>query len=132
MNRLKIGVRLESFDLPLRRALTEASKLGVAGVQVDAVGLGRRLGTPLEVRLGEAFLEVLGEDGVAIDGDLELQPRDLLHVEIRDDGAGGARLDTGTGLLGLADRVAAFDGQIRVESQPGRGTLIAATLPARH
>jgi len=57
---------------------------------------------------------------------------DLLHVEIRDDGAGGARLDTGTGLLGLADRVAAFDGQIRVESQPGRGTLIAATLPARH
>jgi sugar phosphate isomerase/epimerase len=38
MNRLKIGVRLESFDLPLRRALTEASKLGVAGVQVDAVG----------------------------------------------------------------------------------------------
>jgi sugar phosphate isomerase/epimerase len=38
MNRLKIGIRLESLGLPLRRALAEASRLGVAGVQVDAVG----------------------------------------------------------------------------------------------
>lgn len=38
MNRLKIGIRLESLGLPLRRALTEAGRLGVAGVQVDAVG----------------------------------------------------------------------------------------------
>lgn len=38
MNRLKIGVRLESLGLPLRRALTAAGKLGVSGVQVDAVG----------------------------------------------------------------------------------------------
>lgn len=38
MNRAKIGVRLESFGLPLRRALAEARKLGVVGVQVDAAG----------------------------------------------------------------------------------------------
>ena len=38
MNRLKIGVRLESLGLPLRRALFEAGQLGVAGVQVDAAG----------------------------------------------------------------------------------------------
>jgi sugar phosphate isomerase/epimerase len=38
MNRLKIGVRLESLGLPLRRALGEAARLGVAGVQVDAAG----------------------------------------------------------------------------------------------
>jgi L-ribulose-5-phosphate 3-epimerase len=38
MNRLKIGLRLESLNLPLRRALTEAARLGVAGVQVDAAG----------------------------------------------------------------------------------------------
>jgi sugar phosphate isomerase/epimerase len=38
MNRLKLGVRLESLGLPLRRALQEAERLGVAGVQVDAVG----------------------------------------------------------------------------------------------
>jgi L-ribulose-5-phosphate 3-epimerase len=38
MNRLKIGIRLESFGLPLRRALAEAERLGVSGVQVDAIG----------------------------------------------------------------------------------------------
>jgi sugar phosphate isomerase/epimerase len=38
MNRLKIGVRLESLGLPLRRALEEADRMGVSGVQVDAVG----------------------------------------------------------------------------------------------
>src|SRR3954465_8968857 len=38
MNRLKIGVRLESLGLPLRRALQEVQRLGVTGVQVDAVG----------------------------------------------------------------------------------------------
>ncbi len=37
-NRLKLGIRLESLNLPLRRALAEAGRLGVAGVQVDAVG----------------------------------------------------------------------------------------------
>jgi sugar phosphate isomerase/epimerase len=38
MNRLKIGVRLESLGLPLRRALSEAGRMGVSGVQVDSVG----------------------------------------------------------------------------------------------
>jgi sugar phosphate isomerase/epimerase len=35
---MKIGVRLESMGLPFRRALLEAERLGVAGVQVDAMG----------------------------------------------------------------------------------------------
>ena len=38
MNRLKLGVRLESLGLNLRRALTEATRLGVPGVQVDSQG----------------------------------------------------------------------------------------------
>ena len=38
MNHHKIGVRLESLGLPLRRGLEAARRLGVAGVQVDAVG----------------------------------------------------------------------------------------------
>ena len=38
MSTLKIGVRLESLGLPLRRALSEAQRLGVGGVQVDATG----------------------------------------------------------------------------------------------
>jgi L-ribulose-5-phosphate 3-epimerase len=38
MNRLKIGIRLESLGLPLRRALQEVQRLGVTGVQADAAG----------------------------------------------------------------------------------------------
>jgi L-ribulose-5-phosphate 3-epimerase len=38
MNKLTIGVRLKSLGLPLRRALQEAQRLGVTGVQVDAAG----------------------------------------------------------------------------------------------
>jgi sugar phosphate isomerase/epimerase len=38
MNRLTIGIRLESLGLPLRKALNEANRLGVTGVQVDAAG----------------------------------------------------------------------------------------------
>jgi len=51
-----------------------------------------------------------------------------LRVHVRDDGVGGARAD-GTGLLGLNDRVAALGGQLEIESPPGDGTRIAATLP---
>jgi sugar phosphate isomerase/epimerase len=38
MSHLKIGIRLESLGLPLRRGLAEAARLGVSGVQVDATG----------------------------------------------------------------------------------------------
>jgi GAF domain-containing protein len=51
-----------------------------------------------------------------------------LRVQVRDDGIGGARPD-GSGLLGLADRLAVLDGQLRVESPPDGGTLVAADIP---
>jgi signal transduction histidine kinase len=53
---------------------------------------------------------------------------DKLAVHVRDAGLGGARPD-GSGLVGLADRLAALDGQLRVESPADGGTLIAATIP---
>jgi signal transduction histidine kinase len=54
---------------------------------------------------------------------------DLL-VEVNDDGVGGAD-PNGSGLRGLADRVAALDGQLRVHSPAGKGTRITAELPCR-
>ena len=53
---------------------------------------------------------------------------DTLAVGVRDDGIGGARPD-GSGLVGLADRLAALDGQLRVESPTDGGTLISAAIP---
>jgi signal transduction histidine kinase len=52
----------------------------------------------------------------------------ILHIEVSDDGVGGA-LPDGTGLVGLDDRVAAAGGRLRVESPRGGGTLVAADLP---
>ena len=54
-----------------------------------------------------------------------------LVVEVQDDGAGGAVLDGGSGLRGLADRVGALDGSLEVESAPGAGTLVRARVPLR-
>ena len=50
-------------------------------------------------------------------------------VEVRDDGRGGASLTAGTGLQGLADRVAGLDGRLDVLSPPGGGTLVRARIP---
>jgi len=53
---------------------------------------------------------------------------DSLAVHVRDDGMGGARPD-GSGLVGLADRLATLDGRLQVESPADGGTLIAAAIP---
>jgi signal transduction histidine kinase len=66
-------------------------------------------------RAGRAGVAAYVEDGT-------------LRVQVRDDGVGGARPD-GSGLLGLADRVAVLDGQLRIESPADGGTLVAADFP---
>jgi signal transduction histidine kinase len=52
-----------------------------------------------------------------------------LRVEVADDGVGGADLSVGSGLRGLADRVAATSGQLVVDSGPGSGTRVIADIP---
>jgi signal transduction histidine kinase len=67
-------------------------------------------------RAHEAHVRVCRRDGTAV-------------VEVRDDGVGGADAAGGTGLRGLADRLAALDGSLEVLSPPGGGTLVRATIP---
>jgi len=55
--------------------------------------------------------------------------RDGVIVEVTDDGVGGADATHGSGLRGLADRVAALDGTLAVESPPGSGTRLEARIP---
>jgi signal transduction histidine kinase len=50
-------------------------------------------------------------------------------VEIVDDGIGGADTERGTGLRGLADRVEALDGRLRVWTPRGQGTRVRAEIP---
>jgi signal transduction histidine kinase len=53
----------------------------------------------------------------------------VLRVAVRDDGRGGADLGTGSGLLGLKDRVEAIGGRLALESPPGAGTALTVELP---
>jgi signal transduction histidine kinase len=53
----------------------------------------------------------------------------LLSMTVADDGRGGASLDAGTGLRGIARRLAAFDGTLDVDSPPGGPTEIRMSLP---
>ena len=57
--------------------------------------------------------------------------RDALHLEIADDGTGGATAPASGGLTGLRDRVEALGGTFDVDSPSGHGTRIAADIPQR-
>lgn len=52
-----------------------------------------------------------------------------LEIEIEDDGTGGADVQRGSGLRGLADRLDAMSGTLSVDSPPERGTRLKATIP---
>jgi signal transduction histidine kinase len=53
----------------------------------------------------------------------------LLRIEIRDDGRGGADIEHGGGLAGLASRLAAIEGRLRIASPVGGPTTVLAELP---
>jgi signal transduction histidine kinase len=52
-----------------------------------------------------------------------------LRVRVHDDGVGGAAPAQGTGLAGIADRIAAQGGTLSIDSRPGVGTTLIAELP---
>ena len=61
---------------------------------------------------------------------IRAEPRNgSLVVEVADDGVGGAAMSDGSGLRGLADRVEAHGGRLRVESPAGGGTRVIGELP---
>lgn len=59
------------------------------------------------------------------------QQRGLIVIEIFDDGRGGADPARGTGLTGLADRVAAVNGRLLLSSPAGGPTLVRVEMPCR-
>jgi signal transduction histidine kinase len=65
-----------------------------------------------------ATVAVRREDGYAV-------------AEVTDDGIGGAAAESGSGLQGLSDRVAALDGRLELESPPGEGTRLRARIPCQ-
>ncbi|MYW11508.1 sensor histidine kinase, partial [Streptomyces sp. SID2563] len=56
---------------------------------------------------------------------------DRLLIQVGDDGRGGASMDGGTGMAGLAERLDAVDGVFVLESPVGGPTTVTAELPWR-
>ena len=122
------------------RALTEGG-LGTAlpalvrrsGSQVELNVQPGRLAPPIEAAVYYVCSEALtnvAKHARARRVAIEIRwPRDQVKVIIEDDGVGGADAKMGSGLRGLVDRVEALGGRVEVDSQPGLGTRVEATLP---
>ena len=96
------------------------------------VALGRRLPPEVEATAYFVVSEALTNaarhaQAEVVDVTVSLTPG-RLTVEISDDGVGGADCRAGSGLQGLADRLAALGARLEIESPPGRGTTIRTVL----
>ena len=97
------------------------------------VALEGRLPEPVEVAayyvVSESLANVAKHAGAA-NASVDVTRSDrAVVVEIVDDGAGGADSEHGSGLRGLADRVEALGGTLRVWSPVGGGTRLRAEIP---
>jgi signal transduction histidine kinase len=97
------------------------------------VDIDDRLPGRLEVAafyLVSESLANVGKHAHAASASVEItQANGEIVVEVVDDGVGGADTERGTGLRGLADRVEALDGRLRVWSPAGGGTRLRAEIP---
>jgi signal transduction histidine kinase len=97
------------------------------------VELAGRLPERLEVAafyLVSESLANVGKHANATSGTVEVaRTNGQVVVEVADDGIGGADTELGSGLRGLADRVEALEGQLRIWSPKGGGTRLRAEIP---
>jgi signal transduction histidine kinase len=114
---------------PALRALADRAPVPVS-VETDD---GDRLPAPVEIAAYFVVSEGLANVAKyarATQATVAVSRRDgRVLVEVRDDGVGGADAAGGSGVRGLADRVAALEGTVTLESPPGRGTRLRAELP---
>jgi signal transduction histidine kinase len=78
--------------------------------------------------VAEALTNVVKHSGAAHATVMARVEDSTLRIQVRDDGAGGARREGG-GFVGLTDWLAVLDGRLRVESPADGGTLVAADIP---
>ncbi|MFI6077370.1 sensor histidine kinase [Actinoplanes sp. NPDC051343] len=119
-------------DNGLVAAIEEAVSRFPVPVSLD-LRLNGRLPRPVETAAYYAVVEALANVAKHSRATrVELVGRhhaDILVLEVRDNGVGGADAAGGTGLTGLADRLAVLDGRMRVSSPPGGPTLVLMEIP---
>ncbi len=116
----------------LAAAIEALADRAAVPVRVD-VALDRRLSQDAEATayfvVTEALTNVTRHSGASSVTVSVAGTEAGLEVAVVDDGRGGADPELGTGLQGLADRLAALGGELAVDSVPGRGTTVRAVIP---
>jgi signal transduction histidine kinase len=121
-------------DRGLHAALTDAAARCPVPVELD-VELGGADRPPPAAEnaayfvVTEALTNVAKHSGAAAAKVSVVRVADVLHVQVIDDGIGGAHAGKGHGLAGLADRMAGLDGRLDVHSPSGGGTVLSADIP---
>ena len=120
-------------DKGLQPALRALADRAPVAVEIDAPDRDERLPEPIETTayflVAEALTNI-AKYAHASRATVRVAPADGgVLVEVADDGIGGADPSSGSGLRGLADRVAAVGGTLQVTSPPGAGTRVQATIP---
>jgi signal transduction histidine kinase len=121
-------LREDGLDAAIQTLARQAS----VPVSVSA-GIEGRLPDPVELAaylfVSEALTNV-AKHARASSASVSTLSRDgALTVQVADDGVGGATSEHGSGLAGLADRLAALSGELDIESVPGVGTTLTARIP---
>ncbi|MET9255068.1 sensor domain-containing protein [Streptomyces sp. NPDC003717] len=93
--------------------------------------LPRKLETTIYYLINEVMTNIARHSGAAGARVRGRCHADLLVLDITDDGRGGADARAGSGMTGLADRVGALDGRMRVSSPAGGPTLVHVEVPCR-
>jgi signal transduction histidine kinase len=120
-------------DRGLEPAIEALASRAPVPVRVEADGDDQRLPGAVEIAayfvVSEALANV-AKYAQATQATVAVRREDgHVVVEVADDGIGGADSTNGSGLRGLADRVAALDGTLSLESPAGRGTRVHAEIP---
>ncbi|MFG1610342.1 sensor histidine kinase [Actinoplanes sp. NPDC049265] len=119
-------------DVGLAAAVRDVAGRSVVPVEVD-IDLPVRPSAPVETTAYFVICEALtnvgrhsGATSARVHGRFGAG---RLTIEIRDDGTGGATPDAGTGLVGIADRLAVLDGRMILHSPAGGPTVLRLEIP---
>src|ERR1700678_819149 len=132
---------LENARLPEALAAEAARWSATSGVAADVTttGAARPLHPEVEItllRIGQEALANVGKHAGASRVAITLSyMEDEVRLDVLDDGSGfskdGVRpAEGGFGLVGMDQRVRRLSGQLEIESEPGRGTAVSASVPA--
>lgn len=131
LRELARGVRPPALDDGLEAALEQLGSRSPLPTSVEATK--DRLGSEVEAAAyfvaSEALTNTVKHSGATRAAVCASRRNGSLVVSITDDGIGGASPQSGSGLEGIADRLAALGGKLTVTSPPGRGTIVLAELP---